>query len=41
MVLSDCVCPGHELRLECTVVGGGSIESLSGGEVTLTVNITE
>ena len=23
MVLSDCVCPGHELRLECTVVGGG------------------
>ena len=21
MVLSDCVCPGHELRLECTVVG--------------------
>ena len=22
MVLSDCVCPGHELRLECTVVGG-------------------
>ena len=24
MVLSDCVCPGHELRLECTVVGDGS-----------------
>ena len=24
VVLSDCVCPGHELRLECTVVGGGS-----------------
>ena len=24
MVLSDCVCPGHELRLECTVVGAGS-----------------
>ena len=23
MVLSDCVCPGHELRLECTVVGVG------------------
>ena len=23
MVLSDCVCPGHELRLECMVVGGG------------------
>ena len=23
MVLSDCVCPGHELRLECTVVGAG------------------
>ena len=23
MVLSDCVCPGHELRLECTVLGGG------------------
>ena len=23
MVLSDCVCPGHELRLECTVVGPG------------------
>ena len=22
MVLSDCVCPGHELKLECTVVGG-------------------
>ena len=22
MVVSDCVCPGHELRLECTVVGG-------------------
>ena len=24
MVLSDCVCPGHELRLQCTVVGGVS-----------------
>ena len=24
MVLSDCVCPGHQLRLECTVVGGGT-----------------
>ena len=24
MVLNDCVCPGHELRLECTVVGVGS-----------------
>ena len=24
MVLSDCVCPGHELRLECTVVGGST-----------------
>ena len=24
VVLSDCVCPGHELRLECTVVGGGA-----------------
>ena len=24
MVLSDCVCPGHELMLECTVVGAGS-----------------
>ena len=23
MALSDCVCPGHELRLECTVVGAG------------------
>ena len=23
MVLSDCVCPGHELRLQCTVVGPG------------------
>ena len=23
MVLNDCVCPGHELRLACTVVGGG------------------
>ena len=22
-MLSDCVCPGHELRLECTVVGSG------------------
>ena len=22
MLLSDCVCPGHELRLQCTVVGG-------------------
>ena len=22
MVLSECVCPGRELRLECTVVGG-------------------
>ena len=22
VVLSDCVCPGHELRLECTIVGG-------------------
>ena len=24
MVLSDCVCPDHELRLECTVVGAGT-----------------
>ena len=24
MVLSDCVCPGHELRLECTVIGAGA-----------------
>ena len=24
MVQSDCVCPGHELRLECTVVGAGA-----------------
>ena len=24
MELSECVCPGKELRLECTVVGGGS-----------------
>ena len=24
MVLSDCVCPGHKLMLECTVVGGGA-----------------
>ena len=23
MVLNECICPGHELRLECTVVGGG------------------
>ena len=23
MVLSDCVCPGHELWLQCTVVGPG------------------
>ena len=23
MVLSDCVCPGHELRLQCTVAGSG------------------
>ena len=23
VVLSDCVCPGHELRLQCTVVGPG------------------
>ena len=23
MELSDCVCPGHELRLQCTVVGPG------------------
>ena len=22
MVLSDCVCPGHELRLECTYMNG-------------------
>ena len=22
VVLSECVCPGRELRLECTVVGG-------------------
>ena len=22
MVLSDCVCPGHELRLECTYMSG-------------------
>ena len=22
MVLSECVCPGGELRLECTIVGG-------------------
>ena len=24
VVLSDCVCPGHQLRLECTVVGVGT-----------------
>ena len=24
VVLSDCGCPGHELRLECTVVGAGT-----------------
>ena len=24
MVLNGCVCPGHELRLECTVVGGAA-----------------
>ena len=24
VVLSDCVCPGHELRLQCTVVGSGA-----------------
>ena len=29
MVLNSCVCPGHELRLECTVV--------EGAEVTVTV----
>ena len=23
LLLNECVCPGHELRLECTVVGGG------------------
>lgn len=23
-VLSDCVCPGHNLRYECTVVGEGT-----------------
>ena len=23
VVLNECTCPGHELRLECTVVGGG------------------
>ena len=22
-LLSDCVCPGHELRLQCTIVGPG------------------
>ena len=26
VVLSNCVCPGHELRLECTVVGNGSTD---------------
>ena len=24
MVVSKCICPGRELRLECTVVGGGN-----------------
>ena len=24
VVLSECVCPGRELRLECTVVGLGT-----------------
>ena len=24
MVLSECVCPGRELRLQCTVMGGGT-----------------
>ena len=24
MVLSDCVCPGHELRFQCTVMGGAA-----------------
>ena len=23
LVLNKCVCPGHELRLECTAIGGG------------------
>ena len=26
MVLSECTCPGRELRLECTVEGGGITE---------------
>ena len=26
VVLSECVCPGRELRLQCTVVGGGITE---------------
>ena len=25
MVLNGCVCPRHELRLECTVVGGAGV----------------
>ena len=23
LILNECVCPGHELRFECTVTGGG------------------
>ena len=41
VVLSDCVCPGHELRLQCTVVGPaftlwkGSAFSCSSDEIRL------
>ena len=42
VVLSDCVCPGHELRLECTVVrgattvwGGSAFSGCSNNEIVL------
>ena len=42
MVLNDCVCPGDELRLECTVVragttvwGGSAFSGCSNNEIVL------
>ena len=41
MVLSDCVCPGHELRLECTVVGGAATNWRGSAFDCLEVQLTE
>ena len=43
MLLNDCICPGHDVRYECTVCGGGatvwtgslSLFDCTSGDITL------